>query len=199
MEKDRFAKTGLSNGYPGDEKNSRHPSCFTDYIFPVVGVLIVILTNLPFFILGKDCVIDVHEQLDGELVAYILGSRYLFTGTSVFPEFLGGIPAQALTPPSYGTLVFFKLLSPLYAYLINQLFVTLIGFLGMYFWSVRLTGKKLISLCSAVLFSLLPFFTVYGISVSGIPLVALSFYNLGDFGSKEYKSSGRRTAVFVAS
>ena len=199
MEKDRFAKTGLSNGYPGDEKNSRHPSCFTDYLFPTIGVLIVILTNLPFFILGKNCVIDVHEQLDGELVAYILGSRYLFTGTSVFPEFLGGIPAQALTPPSYGTLVFFKLFSPLYAYLINQFFVTLIGFLGMYFWSVRLTGKKLISLCSAVLFSLLPFFTVYGISVSGIPLVALSFYNLGDFGSKEYKSSGRRTAVFVVS
>ena len=119
MKKDSFTKTGLSNGYPGDEMISRHPSCFTDYLFPVIGVLIVILTNLPFFILGKNCVIDVHEQLDGELVAYILGSKYMFTGTSVFPEFLGGSPAQALTPPSYGTLLFYKLFDPLYAYLIN--------------------------------------------------------------------------------
>ena len=199
MKKDSFTKTGLSNGYPGDEMISRHPSCFTDYLFPVIGVLIVILTNLPFFILGKNCVIDVHEQLDGELVAYILGSKYMFTGTSVFPEFLGGLPAQALTPPSYGTLLFYKLFDPLYAYLINQLFVTILGFIGMYFWSVRLTGKRFISLFSAVLFSLLPFFTVYGISVSGIPLVALAFFNLGDFGKREYKSGRERITVFVLS
>ncbi|MCR4617468.1 MAG: DUF6044 family protein [Lachnospiraceae bacterium] len=182
MVKENDLKTGLSKSIPGDGLKSHHPSCFAKWIFPLIGICLVIIGNLPFFILGEKCVIDVHEQLDGELVAYMLGGKYLFGGVSDYPEFLGGIPKAALTPPSYGTVLFYSILSPLYAYLVNQFFVMLISFVGMYLWLVRLTKKRFISFCSAVLFAFLPYFTVYGISVSGIPMVAFSFLVLSGIG-----------------
>ncbi|MBR1862070.1 MAG: hypothetical protein IJ796_09485 [Lachnospiraceae bacterium] len=147
-------------------------------LFPIIGILLVIIGNMPFFILKGNSVISVREQLDGEIVAYILGAKYLFTGTTVYPEFLGGVPAGALTPPSYGTLLLYKVFSPLYAFLVNQFIVMFTGFLGMYFWGVKLTGRRLFSFFGGLLFSFLPFFTVYGISVSGVPMVMWAFCEL---------------------
>ncbi|MCR5256344.1 MAG: DUF6044 family protein [Acetatifactor sp.] len=146
------------------------------WIFMTLGLVAVFISNLTFFILGENSVIDVHDQLDGEIVAYILGSRYLFSGVDFYPEFLGGVSSAALTPPSYGTLLFYRFLSPLHAFLVNQAFVTFTAFLGMYLWLSKLTKKNFISFCSALLFSFLPFFSVYGISVSGIPMVALAVW-----------------------
>ncbi len=171
-------KVNLSGKVPGGGYDSRHPSCYGKVLFPVIGLVLVLLGNLPFFILGGDSVISVREQLDGELVGYILGAKYLFTGTDFYPEFLGGVYKAALTPPSYGTVLFYKMFSPLTAFLINQAFVMIIAFVGMYIWGMKLSGKRFLSFCSALLFAFLPHFTVYGLSVAGVPLVACAFGEL---------------------
>ena len=105
--------------------------------FFLIGIFIVLIGNLPFLILKGDSVIPVRDQLDGELVGYILGARYLFSGVNYYPEFLGGVNKMSLIPPSYGTLLFYKLLPPIYAFIVNQLFVMLVGFCGMYLWGDR--------------------------------------------------------------
>ena len=128
--------------------------------FFLIGIFIVLIGNLPLLILKGDSVIPVRDQLDGELVGYILGARYLFSGTDFYPEFLGGVNKASLIPPSYGTVIFYKFLSPVYAFIVNQLFVMLIGFIGMFLWGVKLTGKKFFSFISAILFAFLPYFTL---------------------------------------
>ncbi len=109
------------------------------YIFPILGIILVILGNLPFFILREKISISVREQFDGEILAYILGAKHLFDGTGFYPEFMGGMPSDSLTPPSYAMLLLFKVFSPLYAYIINQFIVMLFGFLGMYLWGVKIS------------------------------------------------------------
>lgn len=153
--------------------------------FFLIGIFIVLIGNLPFLILKGDSVIPVRDQLDGELVGYILGARYLFSGVNYYPEFLGGVNKMSLIPPSYGTLLFYKLLPPIYAFIVNQLFVMLVGFCGMYLWGVKLTEKRFFSFLGALLFAFLPYFTVYGLSVSGVPLVAWALYVLLDSHEKK--------------
>ncbi len=150
------------------------------YIFPILGIILVILGNLPFFILREKISISVREQFDGEILAYILGAQHFFDGTGFYPDFMGGMPSDSLTPPSYAMLLLFKVFSPLYAYIINQFIVMLFGFLGMYLWGVKISGKRFFSFCAAVLFAFLPYYTVYGLCVSGIPFVFWAFYSLKD-------------------
>ncbi len=178
-------ETGSNFKTPGGGISSHHPSCYWRFLFPAIGVLIVILGNLPFFILKGSSVISVREQLDGELVGYMLGAKYLFNATDIYPEFLGGVLKSALTPPSYGSLIFYKLFPPLTAFLANQLLVMLAGFIGMYLWGVKLTGKRFISFAGGILFAFLPYYTVYGLSVSGVPLVAWALYVLAEYGRKD--------------
>ena len=150
------------------------------YIFPILGILLVILGNLPFFILREKISISVREQFDGEILAYILGEKHLFDRTGFYPEFMGGMSSESLTPPSYAMLLLFKAFSPLYAYIINQFIMMLFGFMGMYLWGLKISGKRFVSFCAAVLFAFLPYYTMYGLCVSGIPFVFWAFFNLKD-------------------
>ncbi len=150
------------------------------YAFPIIGIILVIAANIPFFILKGNSVVSVRDQLDGEIAVYILRAKYLFSGADYFPEYMGGVFKGALTPPSYGSLILFKLFSPLWAYILNQFLVMLTGFLGMYLWGVKLTKNRLICLICSLLFAFLPHFSVYGLSVTGIPLIMYAFYQLSE-------------------
>ncbi|MBR6344451.1 MAG: hypothetical protein IKR70_01815, partial [Lachnospiraceae bacterium] len=147
-------------------------------LIPLAGILAVVIGMIPFFLLQGNCSVSVREELDGEIVGYILGARYLFSRTDFYPEFLGGVQKTALMPPSFLTLVLFRIFSPLHAYIVNRLVVMMTAFAGMYLWLCRLTKDRLISMAVGVIFAFLPYFTVYGISVAGIPLVFLAFYEL---------------------
>lgn len=147
-------------------------------LIPVIGILAVVAGIIPFMVLQGKCSVSVREELDGEIVGYILGARYLFSGKDYYPEFLGGVPKTALMPPSFLTLILFRIFSPLHAYIANCFVVMMTAFAGMYLWLGRLTKNRLISMAVGVIFAFLPYFTVYGISVAGIPLVFLAFYEL---------------------
>ena len=157
-------------------------------LIPVIGILAVVAGMIPFMILQGKCSVSVREELDGEIVGYILGARYLFSGTDYYPEFLGGVQKTALMPPSFLTLILFRIFSPLHAYIANRFVVMMTAFAGMYLWLCRITKNRLISMAAGVIFAFLPYFTVYGISVAGIPLVFLAFYELTHKESKKEKS-----------
>ena len=52
-----------------------------------LGLLGILVIMAPYFLLGQDSVVTYHDQLDGELIAYILQARHLFRG-NILPEFM---------------------------------------------------------------------------------------------------------------
>lgn len=147
------------------------------YMFPI-GLVAVLLSIIPYLVLGEDAIVPYHDQLDGELLAYLYRAKYLFDGSNVIPEFLGGAAKTALTPPAPLGVLLFKVLSPFVALVVMQAVGMVTGYIGMFYLAEQIADKKLISLIAALLYAFLPFLPVYGLAQYGMPLLLLSFLNL---------------------
>lgn len=135
-----------------------------------VGFLAVILLLVPGWILGGQAVIAYHDQLDGEMIAYLLQAKHLGDG-EVLPEFMGGAPKTALTPPAPGCVLLFVGGHGLPAFFAMQLLGCVTGYVGMYLLGREVTGRELPSVLAAGLYAALPFLPVYGLSQYGLPLL----------------------------
>lgn len=149
------------------------------------GVLLVLAGFIPFVLLGEGSVVTVHDQLDGELMAYLLHAKYLGTGIRFYPEWMGGVDATALTPPALLPVLLYRVFKPFTAFILNQLVVALTAFAGMYFFLEKLIGgesrwEQLTAFLVALMFSYLPFYSVYGLCVAGIPMLACAVRMLAE-------------------
>ncbi len=146
------------------------PSKRTSTCFPLLlGLLGVMLSLLPAVILGSDGYVMIPDQLDGEVPGYILHAKNFLA--SNFSEFMNGMSSTALTPPSIGSVLFYMVMPPFEAYLGNYIFVTLLAFVGMYLLLNELLDNMRLSAFAALMFSQLPFYSVYGLSIMGQPLL----------------------------
>lgn len=139
----------------------------------MLGILAVIASFVPYFILGQDSFIEQHDQLDGEFLVYLINAKNFLKPS--FAEFMNGMAATSLTPASYGSLIFYLIFKPFTAFIINYIFVAIIAFAGMYLLLNKLINNKWIAFIVGIMFSQLPFYSVYGLSVMGQPLL---FYAL---------------------
>ncbi len=144
-----------------------------------LGILLFVFSLLPTVLLGDRAYVIAHDQLDGEVLAYILNAKHV--GEDSFPEFLNGTNnRESLTPASYGTLLFYMMVKPAMAFMLNETFIRITAFVGMFLllrkWSVR-SG---IAYMAAFLFSLLDFYSVYGLSVMGQPLLLYAYLEAKD-------------------
>lgn len=140
------------------------------------GLMAMLVSVVPNLILGADAIYTYHDQLDGELIAYILQARNLF-GEGL-PEFLGGSPKTALTLPAPVFVLLFLGKNYHGALLLLQLLGRIVGFAGMYLLAKKLTGKPVIAMAAGVLYGLLPFLAVYGFSQYGLPLLVWSILSI---------------------
>lgn len=134
------------------------------------GFLAVILLLVPGWILGEHAVIAYHDQLDGEMIAYLLQAKHLGDG-DVLPEFLGGAQKTALTPPAPGCVLLFLGGHGLMAFFVMQFLGCFVGYVGMYLLGREVTGRELPSVLAAGLYAALPFLPVYGLSQYGLPML----------------------------
>lgn len=135
-----------------------------------LGLAAVSVMAVPYLLLGEDAVFTYHDQLDGELIAYILQARHLFRG-DVLPEFMGGMSKTALTLPAPGFVLLFLTGRYFAALLSMQMAGSLTGYLGMYLLAREVRVREGIAMITAVSFAWLPFLPVYGLSQYGIPLL----------------------------
>lgn len=149
-----------------------------EYVFLLFGAVAVVLMMLPYFILGQDSVVVYHDQLDGELLTYLLNAKYLFSGIDTFPEVMKGIPAAGMTMPAPGFVFLYCIFEPFTAFMIMQFLVLLTAFGSMYYLVKAITGKEIPAFVTALLFMMLPFYPVYGLCIPGQPLFWLSLYQL---------------------
>lgn len=133
---------------------------------------------IPYILLGTGSIVTYHDQLDGELLNYILTAKYLFTDIRIYPEIMNGLPAAGAVPPAPFFVLLYILFEPFIAFMLSQWIVYLAGFVGMFLLLFKLTGREFISFGVAAIFMLLPFYPVYGLCIPGQPLLFYAVLSL---------------------
>jgi len=143
-----------------------------DLILILLGLLAVSLITLPYLALGEGSYVQVHDQLDGEVLNYIYQARYLGQG-DVIPQFMNGMDKASMLPPAPLGVLLYRLLPPFAAYGVMHWLCLLVGFLGMYSLCKRLGIRAEVSWATACLFCYIPFYPTYGLAALGQPMLAL--------------------------
>lgn len=146
--------------------------------FGIAGMACVLAAAVPYLILGENMVVFYGDQLDGEVLAYILHARYLFTGADSFPELMNGISATGLFPPAPFFVLFYKVLPPIAAFAAVHICCMAAAYIGMYLCLGKMTGLPAVAFFCGVLFAYLPLFPVYGLCQYGQPLLFYALYRL---------------------
>jgi len=141
----------------------------------IAGLLVLAVSFLPYILMGEGSVFQVHDQLDETICAYLLNARHLFERTDILPEMMGGIPASGLQPSAVLFVPLYRIFPLFTAFVIQYFVVSVSAFGGMYGLLKKITGSNGIAVTVGVLFTLLPFKPVYGLSVVGVPLLCLCF------------------------
>lgn len=162
-----------------------------------VGLLAVIFLSIPCLLLGEQAIFTYHDQLDGEMIAYILQAKHLWDGPFL-PEFLGGADKTALTPPAPACVLLFRICSPLTALIIMQLVGNLVGYVGMYLLTKKVTESDVAALIAGGFYAALPFLPVYGLSQFGLPLLLWCVLRVRETGGRKVLAGTIIYAVFYA-
>lgn len=143
----------------------------------ILGIFVVAVSIVPYFILKENIWVTFHDQLDGEVLNYIYQAKYFFNG-DVVPEMMNGIPKTGMLMPAPMGVIFFLLLSPFWAYVSLQILVIFTAYTGMFLLLNKITGDCRIGFVCGCLFAYLPFMPVYGLSIAGLPLLWYAFLML---------------------
>ncbi len=146
-------------------------------------IFILFLYISPFFLFGEDAFILIHDNLDIKFVILkiLSESEMIFTSSSTIIEKYMNVPRASLGSEWDFILLLFYLFEPFTAYSINQTLIRLIAFIGMYLLINRYvfqSKEKNYSYAISLLYALLPFYSVAGLSVAGLPLITYVFLNL---------------------
>jgi len=148
------------------------------FAFAVAGCILCVLSMLPFFILGERSIITYNDQLDGELITYILNAKHLFEGREYYPELMNGIPVAGMISPAPLFVLLFKIFKPFTAFMIMTAVCRISAFLSIYLLNNKLNGKYLIGFALGLAFMMLPFYPVYGLCIPGQAFVWLAVFTL---------------------
>ncbi len=118
--------------------------------YSIIGFLMVSVAGTVALILQEDIVTNYHDQLDGEVLAYILHAKYLLQNVENYPELMNGISGNGLFPPAPLVTVLYKVCKPHIAYILNAVFCMICGYTGMYLCIKQFTGSQAIAALTSV-------------------------------------------------
>ncbi|MNX24303.1 hypothetical protein D3C86_543200 [compost metagenome] len=165
---------------PATAHNHQTPSRFW-----IIGLAIVLLYMLPYFVLGENSYIRIHDTLDSEISKYklLVESGKLFApNDALLPGMMDG--AYRISFPSeFNALVWlFYFFGPFWGYVANSLILRVIAFFGMFLLLERHVFKQesssLAVIGASMGFALLPFWSMGALSVAAQPLVLYALLNL---------------------
>lgn len=158
------------------------PSLTGAHLHLFAGLIIVVLPCAAMLVAGGDIIVRVHDQLDIMVGAYTLHAAHPFD--AVYEEMMNGLPAGDMALFSPGTLLFYLALPPAAAFAANYAFVAVVAYCSLFACLTRLGVRCPVCLVVSVLYALLPFYSVYGLTVMGVPLVVLALMLIWDDGSR---------------
>jgi len=157
--------------------------------YQIIGILIVLVYYLPFLIFGENTYVHVHDILDIDVAhtKMLIDQNAIYNYNQILP-ILDGIPRSeyfiCFSPYDF-KMLFYNIMPTFWAYLTNSMLVRLLAFLGMYWLLNQYILKKentkyynFIAFACSIIFALIPFYTTFGLSSAGLPLLTWAFLNL---------------------
>ncbi|MFG6147780.1 DUF6044 family protein [Halobacillus sp. B23F22_1] len=166
-------------------------SFFIKYKWNILACVVLLMYLFPYFTLGGDTHIRVHDNLDSNIVWYKLLAEtgQLFAGPgATIPNVINGLPRSALPSPFDAVTWLYVWFEPFTAYTISQTIMRFVAFLGMYLLLSRFVirdfkGSWLTSGCSLA-FAMLPFWPSGVLTIAGLPLAFYLFLTIRNQGKK---------------
>lgn len=157
---------------------------------------------LPMLLMGEDAYFYIHDNLDGEIptMEMLINSGNLFSmnGSAIVDNLMNGVPRGTFKSGLNSTSVFYYLFSTHYGYIVSFIFTHCAAFIGMFLLLkkhiITDENKRLYVILAALLFSVIPFYSSYGLTVAGQPLLLFAFLNLK---SNYYKKWVNYLLIFV--
>ena len=140
-----------------------------------LGILVMIVFFIPYFILGDGCIFEIHDQLDESIMNYVLPAKHLWDDSVIYPEMLDGVNASGMQPAAVLFLPLYRLLPARTAFLIQYSICFFLAFLGMYLLVKEVTDSSILAVVAGGCFCVLPLYPIYGLSQFGIPLIMYGF------------------------
>jgi hypothetical protein len=155
-----------------------------NYLF-VIAFAAVILSLAPYYILGHDISIGVHDTFDSYIVWYkvLAENNMLFAGQlETVPIIMDGLP-RLVYGSEFNVLVWlFVIFDPFSAYVLNLTMMRIIGFIGMYLLLknhfMQQERHEIIIIGVAICFAILPLYPPAGLSIPSLPLALYAFLNI---------------------
>jgi hypothetical protein len=150
-----------------------------------VACTILFVYFLPFVLEWDSSIVTVHDNLDGPFNYYITlaleGKTFALNPDAKIESIMHGLP-RMFFPSGFNVLAILCVVFPPYvAFLLNFILVHSIAFVGMFLvlrkHVLQSEEDLTIIIFTALAFSLIPFYTVIGLSVAGLPLVLYSILN----------------------
>ena len=158
------------------------------YKFEVLSLLIFVSYFIPIFILGKSAYILIPDNLNADFFIKFLMEKYglifNFSGSEVIPSFYSnGLELKYISPRFFIGNLFFLFNDPFYAYLLNAILIRIIAFFTFLSFLKTNFGeiKHHILLLVSLSFSLIPLYSIYGLTILGLPMLLNSFINIYNF------------------
>ena len=150
----------------------------------IIGIILVILYYIPILFLGENWYIIIHDNLDSS-IANIKMLRDLNMGFDYSSKepIIGPVSRLAFRVPWDITILLYTFLPLFWGVVVNNFLARIIAYIGMYLLLSRhvikdSAHKYIIATLSSLCFAFLAFYSDYGISSAGIPLVVYAFLNL---------------------
>jgi hypothetical protein len=151
----------------------------------VLALLVIALFLSPYFILGENAHIRVHDNLDSNLAWYrVLSESGQISGpvTAKIPQVINGLPRNALGT-EFSLIVWLYYWFPIMtAYGLSQAITRFTAFLGMYLllrkYLIQEDRWGIIRVGTSLAFALTPFWPSGMLSTLGMPLALWSFLNI---------------------
>jgi len=158
---------------------------FRNYSF-IAAIIIIILWVLPYFILGENAHMRVHDNLDSNLAWYevLKNSGQLWASLdSPIEQIMGGaLSREAFYSQFYAMVFLFMIFPGVIAYGLSQLITRIVAFIGMYLLLKKYVVKDeeayLVQIGAALLFALTPYWPSGMLSILGMPLALFAFLNI---------------------
>lgn len=155
-------------------------------VSPYFSIGTLLMTLLPILLLGEASYFTVHDNLDSEFVYKRIlvesGKAWDWGSQTVVQNVMNGIPRAGFRSGLDVSLVLFVGFSPHVAYILNYVIVHAVAFVGMFLLLKThfLTdySHRWIAWAVAAAFAVIPFYSQFGLSVAGQPLLLLSFLNI---------------------
>lgn len=148
-----------------------------------IALAIILLYLSPFFIMGQDAYVLIHDNLDSTVIwlKVLTQSGKLFSSNpEPLDQIMSGTPRVSFGS-EYSILVWLNyFFSPFIAYVLNQFLMHYVAFGGMYLLLKKILPKErdLIIVGTSLCFALLPFWPSGALTVAGQPLALFAFLNI---------------------